>query len=363
MAKQKKKSESVAGEEPKVSAPDKVTTAEAGDSPEKISPKKPGRKPSAKTTSSASLVSKRRTAMRSGTSPRPKGGVSIAPTDPLLQAYLREVQRYPLLTREQEQDLAKRYYEKGDREALQSLVTSNLRFVVKIAYEYVHYRIKLLDLIQEGNMGLVKAVQEFNPYKDVRLTTYAVWWIRSYIQDSILKNYSLVKMGTTQAQKRLFYRLRAEQKKLEQMGMIPGQNVPLLASRLDVREKDIREMDQRLSQSDLSLNAPMTPDEKKEHIQSLADPAAPVDQTLGDAEQREIFAKILHKFAESLEGREKEVFTERLISESPLTLQELGDKYGVTKERARQIEEQIKEKLREYVKLHYPDYDLLSSGM
>jgi RNA polymerase sigma-32 factor len=212
-------------------------------------------------------------------------------------------------------------------------------------------------------MGLVKAVQEFNPYKDVRLTTYAVWWIRSYIQDSILKNFSLVKLGTTQAQKRLFYRLRAEQKKLEQMGLVPQQSVKLLASRLDVREKDITEMDQRLSQSDLSLNNPMSVDDKKEHLQNLADPRESADETLGDAEQRELFRKILGQFADTLEGREKVVFAERLISETPLTLQEIGDKYGVTKERARQIEEHIKKKLREYMQAHYPDYKILTEGM
>ena len=212
-------------------------------------------------------------------------------------------------------------------------------------------------------MGLVKAVQEFDPYKDVRLTTYAVWWIRSYIQDAILKNYSLVKLGTTQAQKRLFYRLRAEQKKLEQMGMVPQQNVKLLASRLDVREKDIQEMDQRLGQNDLSLNAPTAADDKKEYLQTLADPSELPDETLGDAEQRELFRKILLRFADTLEGREKEVFSERLISEHPMTLQELGDKYGVTKERARQIEEQIKKKLKDYMRQNYPDYDLLTEGM
>lgn len=291
------------------------------------------------------------------------GSTALSPSDPLLQAYLREVQRYPLITREEEQKLAKIFRETKDRSALHSLVTANLRFVVKIAYEYVHYRIKLLDLIQEGNIGLVKAVQEFDPYKDVRLTTYAVWWIRSYIQDSILRNYSLVKMGTTQAQKRLFYRLRAEQKKLEQMGIVPQQNVKLLASNLDVREKDIQEMDQRLSQKDLSLNAPMSVDDKKEHLQSLADPSVPVDEALGEAEQRQIFKRILNEFAETLEGREKVVFNERLISETPLTLQELGDRYGVTKERARQIEEHIKGKLRTYVEANFPDYKILSNAI
>jgi len=288
-------------------------------------------------------------------------GTSVSVSaDPLLQAYLREVQRYSLLTKEEERALAVRYREHGDREALQSLVTGNLRFVVKIAYEYVHYRAKLLDLIQEGNMGLVKAVQEFNPYKEVRLTTYAVWWIRSYIQDAILRNHSLVKLGTTQAQKRLFYRLRGEQKKLESMGISPSQNIKLLASRLDVREKDITDMDQRLSSSDLSLNAPTTPDEKREHLQGLADPAAPIDQALGDAEQKELFKKVLNQFAETLEGRERVIFNDRLVSETPMTLQELGDKYSVTKERARQIEEQVKAKLKKYMQEHYPDFQLLA---
>ncbi len=286
--------------------------------------------------------------------------LAISQADPLLQAYLREIQNYPLLTREEERGLAVDYFEKKDRSALQKLVTSNLRFVVKIAYEYLHYRLRLLDLIQEGNMGLVKAVEEFNPYRDVRLSTYAVWWIRSYIQDSVLKNYSLVKIGTTQAQKRLFYRLRAEQKKLEQMGLVPQQNVKLLASRLDVREKDIEEMDQRLRQNDFSLNAPIGQDQDREHVQQLRDPAAPIDETLGDAEQRRLFKKILKEFSATLEGREKVIFDERLTSESPSTLQEIGDKYGVTKERARQIEEHIKDKLKNFVREKFPDYKILA---
>ncbi len=290
--------------------------------------------------------------------------VTTTSADPLLQTYMKEVHRYPLLTREEEHDLAVTYQKTKDRDALQKLVTSNLRFVVKIAYEYVHYRVKLLDLIQDGNMGLVKAVQEFDPYRDVRLTTYAVWWIRSYIQDAILRNYSLVKMGTTQAQKKLFYRLRAEQNKLEQMGIAPQQNVKLLASKLEVREKDVEEMDQRLSHGgDLSLNAPVNSEEKQEHLQNLVDPSTPLDVTLGDAEQKEIFSKILSQFLQTLEGREKVIFSQRLVSEDPMTLQELGDKYGITKERARQIEEQIKEKLKNYVKQNYPDYDLLTNAM
>ncbi len=195
----------------------------------------------------------------------------------------------------------------------------------------------------------------------MRLTTYAVWWIRSYIQDAILRNYSLVKLGTTQAQKRLFYRLRKEQKKLEQVGISPQQNVKLLAEKLDVRESDIRDMDQRLGQNDLSLNAPIKADEKKEHLQNLADPSRPVDEVLGEQEQKDLFKKILQEFAKTLEGRERLIFNERMVSENPLTLQEIGDKYKVTKERARQLEEQIKDRLREYVREHFPDYDLLKS--
>ncbi|MFM8269820.1 MAG: RNA polymerase factor sigma-32, partial [Pseudomonadota bacterium] len=252
-----------------------------------------------------------------------KASTSIAPADPLLASYFREISKYPLLTREEEHRLAVKYYETKDREALQKLVTSNLRFVVKIAYEYLHYRIRLLDLIQEGNTGLLKAVQDFNPFKEVRLTTYAVWWIRSYIQEAILKNYSLVKMGTTQAQKKLFYRLKKEQQKLEEMGLSPNQNVKLLASKLDVKEREVEEMSQRLSGPDVSLNAHIGDDEKKEHIQNLADPQAPVDQRLGDEEQAELFKEVLKKFSQTLEGREKIIFQNRLISENPLTLQEI----------------------------------------
>jgi RNA polymerase sigma-32 factor len=299
---------------------------------------------------------------------RPKGtGRAVTPTAPdaLLQAYLREVRKYPLLTREEEHELAVRYKETGDREALQKLVTSNLRFVVKIAFEYVTYRARLLDLIQEGNMGLVKAVTEFDPYKDVRLTTYAVWWIRSYIQDAILKNYSLVKLGTTQAQKRLFYRLRSEQKKLEQEGLGHDEGVKLLASRLDVREKDVEEMDQRLSGRDLSLNAPMGGgsdggESAREHIANLADPSVPMDDALAEAEQKERFEQVLAEFGRTLKGREKAVFEDRMIAESPKTLQEIGDKYGITKERVRQIEEGVKEKLKDFVRERFPDYELLS---
>ena len=295
-----------------------------------------------------------------GLAKKKTGSSSLIQTDPMLQAYMREVNKYPLLSRDEEKSLAIRYYEEGDREALQELVTKNLRFVVKIAFEYVHYRLKLLDLIQEGNMGLLKAVEDFNPYKDVRITTYAVWWIRSYIQEAILKNYSLVKIGTTQAQKRLFYRLRREQEKMEKMGIVPEQRVKLLAAKLDVKEKEIREMNQRLSHSDLSLSAPLSSDDSLRHEDRLHDEAVSVDEALGEVEQIGLFREVLQKFAKTLEGREKLVFEKRLTSEKPMTLKEIGEKYGVSKERARQIEEKLKSKLKDYVRENYPDYEILT---
>jgi len=292
--------------------------------------------------------------------PRPRESALVPSTvDPIFAAYIREIQKYPLLTREEEKELAVRFRETGDREALQRLVTSNLRFVVKIAFEYVHYRMKLLDLVQEGNMGLLKAVQDFDPYRDVRLTTYAVWWIRSYIQDALLKNHSLVKIGTTQAQKKLFYRLRSEQRELEKQGIAPDQRVKLLASRLDVREKDVREMEGRMSGADVSLNVPVGEEGKQDHLSRLADPGRGADETLGDNEQRELFRKILKTFGATLKGRDKVIFHDRLLAEDPLTLQEIGDRYGVTKERARQIEEGLRERLKQYVAANYPDYAIL----
>jgi len=280
-----------------------------------------------------------------------------------LQQYLKEIQKYPLLTREEEHDIAVKYKETGDKELLQKLVTSNLRFVVKVAFEYVHYRMKLLDLVQEGNMGLVKAVRDFDPYKETRLTTYAVWWIRSYIQDAILRNYSLVKLGTTQAQKRLFYRLRAEQKKLEQQGLVPEQQTKLLAAKLDVKEKEVEEMSQRMSGPELSLDAPMPGDDRRTHVQNLADMGDSADNLLGDDEQKRLFLEILADFGKTLKGRDKVIFEDRLTSEDPMTLQEIGDKYGFTKERARQIEEELKGKLKDYMKAKFPDFKMLTEDM
>src|SRR3989338_8670188 len=175
------------------------------------------------------------------------------------ERYIQEVLRYPMLSRDEEFELAVHYWKNKDLEAAHKLVTSNLRFVIKIANEYANYGLKLMDVVQEGNMGLMRAVKTYNPYKNTRLITYAVWWIRSYIHDYIQRNWSLVKIGTTQAQRKLFYKLQKEKQKLDQYDLEASPK--LLAQKLGVREKDVIEMDQRMHSRDISLDAPLKADE------------------------------------------------------------------------------------------------------
>jgi RNA polymerase sigma-32 factor len=240
------------------------------------------------------------------------------------------------------------------------LVQSNLRFVVKIAFEYATYGAKLMDLIQEGNMGLMKAVHEFNPTKDVRLTTYAVWWIRSYIQDFLIRNWSLVRIGTTASQKKLFYRLRKEQQRLEQMGIRPY--VKQLAMNLGVDEKDVEVMQMRLSGGDVSMNAPLR-NSKGESVElnienRMADESDLASEVLEASEQKLLFKKALEEFTPQLDDRELVIFKERLMAEKPRTLVEIGEDFKITKERARQIEETIKNKLKKFLAEKYPDISL-----
>lgn len=261
--------------------------------------------------------------------------------------YIQEIQRYPLLSREEEFDLAVRYHTHKDIEAAHKLVVSNLRFVITIANEYANYGLKLLDLIQEGNMGLMRAVKTFNPYKDTRLITYAVWWIRSYIHDYIQRNWSMVKIGTTQAQRKLFYRLRQEKSLLEQLDI--EETPKLLAEKIGVREKDVIEMDQRLSGRDVSLEQPISEDSKASKLDFIADDQGNVEQVLVEKEEEVILRNKMHDFEKTLKDRDLFIYKERLISENPLTLQEIADKYGISKERARQLEEKIKKNLKNFL--------------
>ncbi len=283
----------------------------------------------------------------------PSHHTSQALTTPTpLQLYLQEIAKYPLLTPEEEYETALKHFEGGDISAAHRLVTSNLRLVVKIANEFRQAQSNLLDLVQEGNYGLMQAVKKFNPYKGVKLSSYAAWWIRAYILKYIMDNRSQVKIGTTAAQRKLFFNLRKETEKL--LNEYETVDTRLLAERLAVREKDVLEMQQRLAAPDISLDAPLTGNGSEDDLSSrnyfLASREPSVEDRLANHEIQEIFGESLKEFKETLKGRDLEIFNERLAAESPLTLQQIGDKYGITRERARQIESRIMNKLKEFVK-------------
>lgn len=269
---------------------------------------------------------------------------AISTTDPV-QLYLNEIKKYPLLTREQEQELAKKYYETKDPQIAQVLVTSNLRFVVKVAAEYSKFGSKMIDLIQEGNMGLMHAVRDFNPYKGVRLITYAVWWIRGYIMEYLMKQYSLVKIGTTQNQKKLFYQLQKEKEALDALGDSP--NLALISSRLGIPEDEVKDMANRLSGRDVSLNAPLD-DESKSTLMDVhsADLELP-DESLSKKENVGHLSEAIESVRPFLNEKEKIILEERLLSDEPLTLQEIGEKYKITREAVRQAEARLMKKIKD----------------
>jgi len=272
-----------------------------------------------------------------------KSSNALALTDPVA-LYMAEVRKYPLLTREQEQELAMRYRETGDKRAAEMLVTSNLRFVVKVAAEYSKFGARLIDLVQEGNVGLMHAVREFNPYKGVRLITYAVWWIRGYIQDYLMRQYSMVRIGTTQSQRKLFYRLQKEKELLESMGQEPS--VQLLSSRLGVSESDVETMSQRLQGRDVSLQTAVDDNGKTTLLDFESSDDIPIDEQMGHAEMLSLLNEGIEDLKDSLNDRERELLEDRLLSDEPLTLQEIGEKYGVTREAVRQMENRLMAKIR-----------------
>lgn len=274
---------------------------------------------------------------------------SIAVRDPL-QAYMNEARRHKLLTAEEERELAVRYQESGDTEAARKLVTANLRLVVKIAHEYRKAYQNLLDLVQEGNIGLMHAVKKFDPYRGVKLSSYAAWWIRAYILKFILNNWRLVKIGTTHAQRKLFFNLKKEVERLERLG-VDNPEPKLLAENLDVPEHEVVIMQGRLASRDLSLDAPVRGEESDTtHMELIAADASGPDHA---AEDRDFASKLRGKiaiFAKDLSGRDKEIFELRTVAEEPLTLQEIGNRYGITRERSRQLERRIMNRLRDYLR-------------
>lgn len=279
-------------------------------------------------------------------------GRGLAPQPSPLQIYLREIAKYPLLTPEEEYTLAKKHYDEKDVGAAHRLITANLRLVVKIANDLNKAQVNLLDLVQEGTLGLMQAVKKFNPYKGVKLSSYAAWWIRAYILKYLLENRGQVKIATTTNQRKLFYNLQKETDRLLAEG--DEADVKLIAESLNVSEKDVVEMQKRLGSSDVSLDAPIflgdgssstsygeqVVDEQQESIESL----------LSNKQVKKIFNEYLEEFVASLEGRDLKIFKERILSEKPKTLQDIGDDYGISRERARQIEARIIDKLKKFVK-------------
>lgn len=266
--------------------------------------------------------------------------------DPL-KRYLQEIKNTPELTAEQEQALTIRMHEKGDVQAAKLLVSANLKNVVRIAYEYRSMYHNLLDLIQEGNIGLMKAVSKFDPTKGARLGYYATWWIRSYILKYLLDNFRLVRVGTTQAQKKLFYHLMREKQRLEAQGIHAGP--ALLANNLKVKEREVMEMEQRLlsSKAEVSLDAPASGDESQPPLlNSLVDLREGAHTSLEREEWLQILAKELPIFQKGLNDKEKMVLNARLLAEEPKTLQEVADEFGLTRERVRQIESKLIERLK-----------------
>jgi RNA polymerase sigma-32 factor len=277
-------------------------------------------------------------------------GGSLARRDPMA-IYMRETRRYPLLTPDEEHALATRLVEHGDTQAARKLIEANLRLVVKIAYEYRRAHKNLLDLVQEGNIGLIQAVSKFDPYRGVKLSSYAAFWIRAYILKFILNNWRLVKIGTTQAQRKLFFNLRKEREKLEQLGFQP--TTALLAEKLDVPEKEVIEMERRLAAPEASLDAPLGSGNDDEGSRTRLDylPSEDIrpDRAVAQSEFSELLRRKLEAFARTLEGREQTIFRERWLTEDPLTLQELGDRYQVSRERARQLEKRMLDRLKKYL--------------
>ncbi len=261
-----------------------------------------------------------------------------------LQIYLSQIEHYPVLSRKDETELAVRYRDENDAKAGQILITSNLRFVIKVALGYRNYGVRLMDLIQEGNIGLMKAVERYDPDKGYRLISYAIWWIRAYIQNYIIRSWSLVKIGTTQAQRKLFYRISDLPEALDADDR--RENVTKLALKINVAENEVIDMAGRLKAHDLSLDELIGDHSRDSFADILKDNAPDQEESLSKLEELEDLKEWMDQALESLKPREKYIVEKRILSEERVTLRELGNHFGITKERARQIERSALEKLK-----------------
>jgi len=274
--------------------------------------------------------------------------------DPL-QRYLSEISHYKLITREREKELGLRIQQDNDTEAAYELVTSNLRLVVKIALEFQRMWMQnLLDLIQEGNIGLMQAVKKFDPYKNVKFSYYASFWIKAYILKFIMDNWRLVKIGTTQGQRKLFFKLKKEKQNLIDQGFDPKPK--LLSQKLGVSEREVIDMDQRLDGWDVSLDTPIKEDSDTDRIDFVSSEAESAEDQMAKKEIETLLHNKIDDFKKTMSSRELEIFESRVFSDSPATLQEIGDKYNISRERVRQIEKNIIKKIKEYFGNELPDF-------
>ena len=262
-----------------------------------------------------------------------------------LTAYMAEIRKFPMLSAEEERLYAVKFYEEKDLEAAHTLITSNLRFVVKIASEYRQYGLKMLDLIQEGNIGLMMAVKKFDPYRGIRLISYAIWWIRAYIQNYIVSAWSLVKIGTTQAQRKLFYMLGETKNALRR---ITGKDddVAAAANMLNVSDHDVLEMEQRLK-GEVSLDAEHAEGDGLTVLETIADERKNQEELLGEYEEENLLKQQVSKAVEELNDKERFIIDNRVASDNPMTLQDIADHFAISRERVRQIEERTLAKLRQ----------------
>ncbi|HET7545495.1 MAG TPA: RNA polymerase factor sigma-32 [Polyangiaceae bacterium] len=272
-----------------------------------------------------------------------------------LQAYMREVQRHPLLSADEEHRLAVQYQKTEDRDVAARLVSANLRLVVKIAYEYRRAYRNMMDLVQEGNIGLMQAVKRYDPYRGVKLSSYAAWWIRAYMLRFILNNWRLVKVGTTQAQRKLFFNLNKEKARLTAMGIEPSHAE--IAKRLNVSESEVTEMDRRLARADASLDATVSEADGRSttRLELMPSSNATPDQIAEGTEFSALLQAQLEQFRTTLKGKDLEIFDKRVVADEPLTLQELGDQFGVSRERVRQLEARLMGKLRDHLRQNFGD--------
>jgi RNA polymerase sigma-32 factor len=287
---------------------------------------------------------------------------SLVPADPL-QRYLAEIRRIPLLSREEEHQLAVRWKEQGDRQAAVRLVTANLRLVVMIARDYQRAVHNLLDLVQEGNIGLLEAIKNFDPYRGVRFPSYAVWWIRAYVIRYVMNNWRLVKVGTTQAQRKLFFNLQKERARLEREGFSPTPK--LIAQGLGVKEREVVEMQQRLGSRDLSVDAPVEDGGDATMLDFLPGPTQTAE-TVASEEYHELVRRTVSEFKKTLSGKDLVIYERRLEAlmrdEDPDTLQAIGNDYGITRERVRQIEARLKKRLGGFLRERIPDVHDIEFG-